>query len=387
MHRTLTVFVVGAMALTACSGEKAVTTETRGIIASTTTTTTEPIISTTTTGIAAIEVKGAPAPLARLVNEAFDGDFQGPEGLGAAVANLSRPRVLESAVAGWGSVEVAVVAGRQLVLAAVDSGEGWEWVGGKVGDVALYPGFPAVVAVVGSDARPGDDPTTALADSIHLVGLDGAGGAAIVGVPRDSYVPIPGWGRSKINSALANGGPELMMATFAELAGFELDGYVLTGFEGFAAMVGGVLGGFEMNVPETFSDRAAKADFAAGTQMIDGGEALAFSRARKAFIEGDFRRSINGGLVLMAGLGAVKVRGPLAVPELLAGSVSWVSTGYSARRLLLLALVAQDVRLDRIQNRVLDGYATTVGSASVVVLDEAAATEMLADLRDGRLDS
>ena len=93
------------------------------------------------------------------------------------------------------------------------------------------------------------------------------GNAGIVGVPRDSWVPIPGRGRSKINAALALGGPDLMMETFRDLTGLDFDGYLLTGFAGFEGLIE-VLGGLEIEVPRPFKDSAAKADIEAGLQVL-----------------------------------------------------------------------------------------------------------------------
>lgn len=250
-----------------------------------------------------------------------------------------------------------------------------------------YGGAPHLVAVVGSDARPGRDPTQALADSLHIIGLDGKGGAGLVGIPRDSWVTIPDRGRSKINAALATGGPDRMMATLEDLSGLDLDGYVLTGFEGFTAMVGDVLGGFEMDVPQAFTDRSAKASFTAGPQHIDGSEALAFARSRKAWIDGDFRRQLHGGLVMIAALAQTKSRGPTAIPRLMAGMEPWLVTDLPPARLLTLALAANAVDPMRITNVVLrGGTSTTSGGASIVVLDEARAAEVFSDLADGSLE-
>src|SRR5690606_35602853 len=108
--------------------------------------------------------------------------------------------------------------------------------------------FPKIVAVVGSDARPNERRDATRADSIHFVGLDGSGKAGVVGVPRDSWVPIAGGGRNKINAALALGGPGAMMETFADLTGLEFDGYLLTGFAGFESLID-ILGGLDIDVP------------------------------------------------------------------------------------------------------------------------------------------
>src|SRR5207245_2005927 len=58
--------------------------------------------------------------------------------------------------------------------------------------------------VVGSDARPGEDVRRSRADSIHIVAVDPqTRRGTVLGLPRDSYVDIPGHGRQKINAALA----------------------------------------------------------------------------------------------------------------------------------------------------------------------------------------
>ena len=64
---------------------------------------------------------------------------------------------------------------------------------------------------VGSDARPGEDMTRTRGDALQLIGLDTATGAATtIGIPRDSYVAIPGVGSDRINAALYYGGPQLL---------------------------------------------------------------------------------------------------------------------------------------------------------------------------------
>ena len=46
-------------------------------------------------------------------------------------------------------------------------------------------------------------------------------------------------------------------------------------------------------------DKASKADFEAGAQVVDGAQALAFSRTRKTLPNGDFDRSFNQGLLML----------------------------------------------------------------------------------------
>ena len=62
---------------------------------------------------------------------------------------------------------------------------------------------PIVILVVGSGARLGDDVTHSLADSIHVVTINpDKHKATIIGIPRDSWVEIPGHGTSKINASM-----------------------------------------------------------------------------------------------------------------------------------------------------------------------------------------
>ena len=70
------------------------------------------------------------------------------------------------------------------------------------------------ILAVGSDARPGEDMTHTRGDALQLIGMNTkTGAAAAIGVPRDSYVDIPGVGHDKINASLYYGGPQLLGET------------------------------------------------------------------------------------------------------------------------------------------------------------------------------
>ena len=57
-------------------------------------------------------------------------------------------------------------------------------------------------------------------DTIILLRLDpGAGQTAVMSIPRDLKVRIPGHGIGKINAAYADGGPKLSVATVKQLFG------------------------------------------------------------------------------------------------------------------------------------------------------------------------
>ena len=161
---------------------------------------------------------------------------------------------------------------------------------------------PIVLLMVGSGARPGDDVEHSLADSLHLVFINPAKHhATLVGIPRDSYVPIPNHGTGKINSSLFYGGPALLVDTVENLSGVTIDYWAITTFWGFEDMIDGV-GGLTMDVPFAMSDSYARADFQPGVQELTGKEALAFARTRHDLMQGDFGRQENGGRLFLASL-------------------------------------------------------------------------------------
>jgi anionic cell wall polymer biosynthesis LytR-Cps2A-Psr (LCP) family protein len=102
---------------------------------------------------------------------------------------------------------------------------------------------PVVILAIGSGARPGENAMRSLGDSLHLIFLDPEKRRAVlVGVPRDSYVPIPGRGTGKINSSLVMGGPELLVQTMEQAFGVTIDYWALTTFWGFTAMIDAIGG-------------------------------------------------------------------------------------------------------------------------------------------------
>ncbi len=157
--------------------------------------------------------------------------------------------------------------------------------------------------LVGSDGRGGLTPEQAAAlnaggnvegqrtDSIILVHVpQGGGKSALISIPRDSYVPIPGHSSNKINAAFAFGGPKLLEQTVEQVTGIHVDGYVEIGFGGFAGVVDS-LGGVDVCVPFDMDDKDAAINLKKGCQTLDGPTALGYVRARKSDPRGDIGRA------------------------------------------------------------------------------------------------
>ena len=242
------------------------------------------------------------------------------------------------------------------------------------------------VLVIGSDARPGQDVASQRADSIHLLAVNPATrSGTIVGIPRDSWVEIPGRGRSKINDSLARGGPKLVAETVRRLTGLPVHYYVLTGFAGLPALVDD-LGGVDVYVERRMNDRDSGARFTAGWHHFNGAEALAYSRDRHDVPGGDFGRSENHGNLMLAALG--KMRSEVADDG---GIDLWLSVlrrhvqlDVPAGELPRLAALARSIDPTAIANVVLPGRAGSARGASVVYLT-ADAPRLFDDLRDDAL--
>ena len=153
---------------------------------------------------------------------------------------------------------------------------------------ALTGDDPIFILLLGSDARPGTALEQGLSDSIHILGINpGARRATLIGIPRDSWVPLSTGGTSKINAAMPQGGPEAEVATVEAVTGITFDYYTLTGFDELVRAVD-ELGGITVDIPYSFDGYDER--FEQGIKKLDGRSALQFARTRHSLQRGDFDR-------------------------------------------------------------------------------------------------
>lgn len=156
------------------------------------------------------------------------------------------------------------------------------------------------VLMVGSDAREDLTPEQRSAlgtgstegrrtDTMLLLYIPPSGNSALVSLPRDSLVTIPGNGQNKLNAAYALGGAPLLGETIELNTGVRVDDYLEIGFVGLVDMVDAV-GGIEVCLDSPMSDQDAHIDLPAGCQTIDGVTALGYVRMRKSDPRGDLGR-------------------------------------------------------------------------------------------------
>ncbi|WP_234818511.1 LCP family protein, partial [Mycolicibacterium diernhoferi] len=209
----------------------------------------------------------------------------------------------------WGALLLAA-----LLLLVSAGAAGGVWLDSKLPRAAVLADYPdrpppgrgTTWLLVGSDSRQGlsvgeqdalatgGDTGNGRTDTLLLlhIGAPFSGTQpTLVSLPRDSYVPIPGYGEDKINAAYAFGGAPLLVQTVEQATGLRLDHYAEIGFGGFAALVDAV-GGVTMCPAEPISDPLAGIDLPAGCQELDGRNALGFVRSR-ATARADLDRMTN----------------------------------------------------------------------------------------------
>jgi polyisoprenyl-teichoic acid--peptidoglycan teichoic acid transferase len=253
----------------------------------------------------------------------------------------------------------------QVALVKVDRASG----------IAVDPDVIWILAV-GSDARPGEQMTRTRGDALQLIGMNTKTGAATtIGIPRDSWVTIPGYGSSRINAALTYGGPQLLGRTVGELVGVQPDYVFVSRFPFFEDMVDDI-GGIEVSNPRYFFDENLKPEgFKAGRIHLDGYGAMAFSRSRHQLAAGDFDRSANQQRVLR-GIQS-RIRSRAATPGFIERGVLTVMqhlyTDLGPAELYRLAQAVAQVEPGKITNCVVQGGIGNIGGASVVLPNVASA--------------
>ena len=199
---------------------------------------------------------------------------------------------------------IALIAGIVIVLLIGSLAGTYFWINGKLNRSVALPAFTGTSAgtnwlIVGSDTREGL--TRQQIDQLHL-GSQGAnasdslmllhtggGRPVLISIPRDSYVPIPGYGQNKINAALAFGGPALLVKTVESVTGLRIDHYMGIDFGGLVNVVNTV-GGVRICLPTALDDPYSGVKLAKGCHNLNGTQALAFVRDRHSFATSDLQR-------------------------------------------------------------------------------------------------
>jgi LCP family protein required for cell wall assembly len=248
---------------------------------------------------------------------------------------------------------------------------------------------PVNILLIGLDYRPGEQDTRA--DTQIVVHIDPVSkSAAMVSIPRDLWVPIPGYGEGRINAAyqqgetdarsgdpkIPGGGPGLAKATIEDNFGIPIHYYAQVNFSGFEQIID-TIGGVNVDVPRPLVDNefplgnygVTRIYIPAGLQHMDGRTALAYARSRHT--DSDLGRNARQQQVLLA----IRRQGMnlnlLSKLNDLAGELSdAVRTDLSVSQVGSLMMLAQDIGVDSIQTVQIDASMvrqTFIGGADVLV--------------------
>ncbi len=199
----------------------------------------------------------------------------------------------------------------------------------------------------------------------------------MLSIPRDLWVPIPGYEEARINQAhflgevydYPGGGPALAVKTTQYNLGVPIHYYGRFNFSAFEELVD-LIGGIDIYVPEdindpTYPDEAYGHDpfyIEAGQQHLDGEMALKYARTRHS-LGGDFDRAKRQQQVIMAIF--ERITQPDMLPELAANAPElWqtlqgaVVTDLTLDQIIALARLTSEVNADDIRYAVIDEHYT-----------------------------
>ena len=239
--------------------------------------------------------------------------------------------------------------------------------------------------LLGSDGGPPrpDSLTSARADGFQLLFVSAdRRHATFVSIPRDSWVPVPGRGTTRINACL-NHGPERCVETAESVFDIEVDGYLLTSMRGFGRAFY-EYGPIEVDVPRSLV--VGNTSVSPGLQELDGKEALVYARDRKSRPDGDYGRSrAQAELLALAHEQSLAQGDTAAVLHAVSVVRRHSVTDIPPAQLVQYGFQALHLPPENVARRLAPSRLGTAGAASVSYL-EAAAYDLIRDAAaDGRI--
>jgi len=150
-------------------------------------------------------------------------------------------------------------------------------------------GEPQNILILGSDKRAGDELDPGRSDTTILLRIDPEKNAiAVLSIPRDLEVELPGGEINKFNAAYAFGGPKLTLQVVKELTGLPINHVVNVDFLGFVQAVYAI-GCVYTDIDRRYyhsnegvppSEQYAEINVKPGYQLLCGRRALEYVRYR-----------------------------------------------------------------------------------------------------------
>jgi polyisoprenyl-teichoic acid--peptidoglycan teichoic acid transferase len=227
------------------------------------------------------------------------------------------------------------------------------------------------VLLLGSDRRPSEGGPSRT-DTVIVARIDpGLQRIALLALPRDLIVEIPGYGYGRINAAHVygeiepslGGGMALARTTVSTLIGAPIDYAVMIDFDGFIGLIDAI-GGVDINVPTALYDSAyptmdygyMEVFFEPGIQRMDGARALQYARIRH--MDSDFQRARRQQEIMLAAARRIQEQNPLELIDSIAAATTalrgYVYTDLPEERMVALAWSLRSISPDSIERYLVD---------------------------------
>ncbi len=237
-------------------------------------------------------------------------------------------------------------------------------------------------------------PGGGLTDSIMVISINWKSNKmAVISVPRDLWVNVPGYGYSKINktysygeqdSKASGGGGKVASDLVGNILGIPIHYFISMDFAGFEKIINTV-GGVDIDVPKAINDPLYPAadmvhydpfSISAGPHHMDGALALKYARSRET--TSDFDRSKRQQLVLAATKKKVLTLNVLTNPAKVTGLLNAIGdhlrTNLSVAEIKAMWDNIKNIDMDNIVNQVFDTSAnsplissTSKGGAYIII--------------------
>ena len=152
-----------------------------------------------------------------------------------------------------------------------------------------HGGEPENIVILGSDKRANEPEDPGRSDTTILLRLDPDRNAiALMSIPRDLKVEIPGYGTGKFNEAYSYGGPKLTLQVVKQLTGLRINHVVNVDYLGFVRAVDAIdcvyvdvdRRYYHSNVGLPPSEQYSEINVQPGYQLLCGKKALQYVRYR-----------------------------------------------------------------------------------------------------------
>ena len=237
------------------------------------------------------------------------------------------------------------------------------WFGGFSGKTKeagsiVSPENKVNIMVMGVDSRSDD---VGRSDTLFVMTVDmKTKEVAMLSIPRDTRVKIPGNGWDKINAAYAYGGEKLSQQAVESLLGIKIDHHIVINVAGFKKIID-AMGGVTIDVEKRMyyndpydDDGGLVIDLRPGVQHMDGRTAIQYVRYRDE--EGDIGRVDRQQKFLKAVLSEVATPSVITkIPAIIREVSSVVKTDMSTTEMLSLAKILNDASKNGLKTDMVPG--------------------------------